>query len=180
MSTTKGPHLYLSATGEALREATPEELSASEQAAERDGGTGIIFVEGFRCYALDFGRERSNEHTACDLCAARIADDTDVLLRTRAAALVTACEPCAERFVALGYGRRTDTQEAPRVRSYAVHDAATGAALEGEATDELLQASREAGAVTAVLTKEGLWALAPVGIGNELATRTVRIVESDQ
>ena len=41
------------ATGEALRPATAEELAASVAAAETDGGSGVIEVDGRRCYVQE-------------------------------------------------------------------------------------------------------------------------------
>ena len=37
-------------TGELIRAATPEEMSASVEAAEHDGGAGVIEVDGRSCY----------------------------------------------------------------------------------------------------------------------------------
>ena len=37
-------------TGEAIRPATEAEKIASESAAERDGGSGVIVVDGVSCY----------------------------------------------------------------------------------------------------------------------------------
>ena len=37
-------------TGETIRAATPEEVEASADAAERDGGAGVIEVDGVSCY----------------------------------------------------------------------------------------------------------------------------------
>jgi hypothetical protein len=37
-------------TGEAIREATDEEAAESSEAAERDGGAGVILVDDRRCY----------------------------------------------------------------------------------------------------------------------------------
>jgi len=37
-------------TGEAIRPATEAEKIASEAAAERDGGAGVIVVDGVSCY----------------------------------------------------------------------------------------------------------------------------------
>jgi hypothetical protein len=44
--------LYDYKTGEEIREATPEQLAASKEAAKPDGGAGVIQVEGRRVYAL--------------------------------------------------------------------------------------------------------------------------------
>lgn len=44
------PTLMNYATGEAIRNATAAELEASKQAAERDGGAGVITVDGVDCY----------------------------------------------------------------------------------------------------------------------------------
>ena len=40
-------------TGEYLREATREEHIESVQAANRDGGRGVITVDGRDCYVVD-------------------------------------------------------------------------------------------------------------------------------
>lgn len=40
-------------TGESIREATAEERRASEEQAHRDGGAGVILVDGRRCYVED-------------------------------------------------------------------------------------------------------------------------------
>lgn len=37
-------------TGETIREATIDELCRSVEAASRDGGAGVIEVDGVRCY----------------------------------------------------------------------------------------------------------------------------------
>jgi hypothetical protein len=37
-------------TGEVIRPATPEEARASAEAAERDGGAGVIEVDGRSCF----------------------------------------------------------------------------------------------------------------------------------
>ena len=39
-------------TGEYIRQATPEEVSASVEAARRDGGRGVIVVDGQSCYVI--------------------------------------------------------------------------------------------------------------------------------
>jgi hypothetical protein len=44
-------NLYDYDTAERLRPATPEELAASLEAAERDGGAGVIDLDGRRVYA---------------------------------------------------------------------------------------------------------------------------------
>lgn len=44
--------LYNYETGEYIRPATIEELRESMDAATRDGGAGVITVDGVRCYAL--------------------------------------------------------------------------------------------------------------------------------
>jgi hypothetical protein len=41
------------ATGETIREATADEARASREAAEHDGGAGVILVDGRRCYVED-------------------------------------------------------------------------------------------------------------------------------
>ena len=43
--------LYLYTTGEYLRPATPDEVAASIDAEKRDGGAGIIVVDGVKVYA---------------------------------------------------------------------------------------------------------------------------------
>ena len=48
--TTDHGTLYDYSTGEELRPATAEEQAASEQAAETDGGHGVIEVDGRSCY----------------------------------------------------------------------------------------------------------------------------------
>lgn len=40
-------------TGEVLREAAADELAASIDAAERDGGAGVIEVDGRTCYVVE-------------------------------------------------------------------------------------------------------------------------------
>lgn len=40
-------------TGTVIRPATTEEAEASRKAAERDGGTGVIEVDGVSCYVED-------------------------------------------------------------------------------------------------------------------------------
>ena len=40
-------------TGEEIREATAEEQKESTEAADTDGGAGVIRVEGRRCYVQD-------------------------------------------------------------------------------------------------------------------------------
>ena len=54
-STTTDTHgtLHDYDTGEALRPATAEEADASREAAARDGGAGVIDVDGRRCYVVD-------------------------------------------------------------------------------------------------------------------------------
>ncbi|MBP6572276.1 MAG: hypothetical protein KA226_12710 [Gemmatimonadales bacterium] len=37
-------------TGEILRAATADEIEASTEAAQRDGGAGVIEVDGVSCY----------------------------------------------------------------------------------------------------------------------------------
>lgn len=37
-------------TGEAIREATADEIVASIAAAKRDGGAGVIEIDGLSCY----------------------------------------------------------------------------------------------------------------------------------
>ncbi len=45
--------LYRYDTNEEIREATAEELEASRHASERDGGAGVIEVDGVLCYVLE-------------------------------------------------------------------------------------------------------------------------------
>lgn len=45
--------LYNYATGEAIRPATAAEMAESIAAAERDGGHGIIVVDGVSCYVQE-------------------------------------------------------------------------------------------------------------------------------
>ncbi len=40
-------------TGEVIRRATAEEQAESIEAARRDGGAGVIVVDGRRCYVED-------------------------------------------------------------------------------------------------------------------------------
>lgn len=44
------PVVYHYSDATALRNATAEELAASIQAAERDGGAGVIELDGVDCY----------------------------------------------------------------------------------------------------------------------------------
>lgn len=48
-----GPVLYRYADAVALRNATPAELAASQEAAESDGGAGVIEVGGVDCYVQE-------------------------------------------------------------------------------------------------------------------------------
>ena len=41
------------ATGEVIREATQQELASSIEAAEHDGGSGVIVVDGVSCYVVE-------------------------------------------------------------------------------------------------------------------------------
>ena len=50
---TTAPVLCDYATGASLRNATVEELAASVEAAEHDGGAGVITVDGRDCYVLE-------------------------------------------------------------------------------------------------------------------------------
>lgn len=50
MTTTKTGTLCDYETGATIREATEQETSDSIAQAERDGGAGVILVEGRRCY----------------------------------------------------------------------------------------------------------------------------------
>ena len=52
-SKTHGPMLHDYATGVAIREATKKESKASQEAAERDGGSGVILVDGRSCYVQE-------------------------------------------------------------------------------------------------------------------------------
>lgn len=45
-----GPTLCDYETGETIREATPQEMSDSIAQAKRDGGAGVISVDGRSCY----------------------------------------------------------------------------------------------------------------------------------
>lgn len=47
------PVLYRYDDSTALRNATPEELAASKEAAEADGGAGAIEVDGVDCYVQE-------------------------------------------------------------------------------------------------------------------------------
>lgn len=47
------PTLHDRDTGEAIRPATAAELAASIEAAQTDGGAGIISVGGRRCYVME-------------------------------------------------------------------------------------------------------------------------------
>lgn len=49
----ESPTLHDRDTGEAIRPATASELAASIEAAEHDGGAGIISVDGRRCYVME-------------------------------------------------------------------------------------------------------------------------------
>ena len=44
--------LHNYATGDIIRTATDEELAASREAAQTDGGAGVIEVDGVSCYVL--------------------------------------------------------------------------------------------------------------------------------
>jgi hypothetical protein len=44
-------------TGEFIRTATTDELKRSIDASTRDGGAGVITVDGVRCYVLGDGIE---------------------------------------------------------------------------------------------------------------------------
>jgi hypothetical protein len=46
--------LFNYSTGEEIREATAEELALSIEAAEIDGGSGVIEVDGESCYVVDY------------------------------------------------------------------------------------------------------------------------------
>jgi len=50
---TGRPILHDHATGREIRNATPEELAASIEATEHDGGYGIIEVGGVDCFVSD-------------------------------------------------------------------------------------------------------------------------------
>lgn len=45
--------LYQHATGEPIRSASPEELTASIEASKTDGGIGAIVVDGVTCYVQE-------------------------------------------------------------------------------------------------------------------------------
>ena len=47
------PTLHRYEDGAELRDATPAELAESVEAARRDGGAGVITVDGCRCYVAD-------------------------------------------------------------------------------------------------------------------------------
>jgi hypothetical protein len=47
------PKLMEYDTAEYIREATEEELAQSIEAAENDGGAGVILVDGMTCYVTD-------------------------------------------------------------------------------------------------------------------------------
>jgi predicted nucleic acid-binding Zn-ribbon protein len=58
MTTTKEidmskPVLYRHDDAVEIRNATPEELAASIEAAKHDGGVGVILVDGQRCYVQE-------------------------------------------------------------------------------------------------------------------------------
>jgi hypothetical protein len=53
--------LYDYQTGDYLREATDEELYASIQQDKRDGGAGVIVVDGRDCYALEDNQPRDDQ-----------------------------------------------------------------------------------------------------------------------
>jgi hypothetical protein len=44
--------MYDYKSGEEIREATETELAASKEAAEKDGGSGVIVVDGKSVYVL--------------------------------------------------------------------------------------------------------------------------------
>ena len=44
--------LYNYETGEFIRPATADELKRSIDASTRDGGAGVITIDGVRCYVL--------------------------------------------------------------------------------------------------------------------------------
>jgi hypothetical protein len=48
-----GPVLYDYNTGDAIRNATADELEASIEVAESDGGVGVILVDGKSCYVVE-------------------------------------------------------------------------------------------------------------------------------
>lgn len=50
---TSKPVLHNYKTGEQIRNATSAELTASIDAAEHDGGTGVIVVDGVSCYVVE-------------------------------------------------------------------------------------------------------------------------------
>jgi hypothetical protein len=54
--TLSGPVLYDYRTGDTIREATPDELAASVEAARHDGGAGVILTcagfAGRSCFVL--------------------------------------------------------------------------------------------------------------------------------
>lgn len=52
-TTDTTPTLHDYQTGDVLRPATTAELEASKDAATRDGGAGVILVDGRSCYVQD-------------------------------------------------------------------------------------------------------------------------------
>ena len=52
-NTTSTASLHDYRTGEYLRDATQAELEASIEAADMDGGAGVIDVGGRPCYAIE-------------------------------------------------------------------------------------------------------------------------------
>jgi hypothetical protein len=50
MNTKTGDTLHDLFSGDYIRQATPEEVAASIEAAQNDGGHGVILVNGRSCY----------------------------------------------------------------------------------------------------------------------------------
>ena len=50
---TSKPVLYRYSDGKSIRNATDAELAASVEAAEHDGGAGVITVDGVDCYVVE-------------------------------------------------------------------------------------------------------------------------------
>jgi len=59
------PTLHQYDTGEELRDATPDEVVESVEAARHDGGAGVIEVDGVRCYVV--GDAPGASPTRCEI-----------------------------------------------------------------------------------------------------------------
>jgi len=46
-------YIYNYRTGAMIRPATADELKASREAARHDGGSGIIVVDGVKCFTME-------------------------------------------------------------------------------------------------------------------------------